>query len=116
MAKEYYEYDTDTNSIKPVVKDGKPKKESKVKGAFAKVDKWKLFKQVVGAVASGCASVVMSKYLRANMPGSDSAFEKAVMGVGVYFITGVVGSKVAKYTEEELDEWRDSVLEAKEED
>ena len=114
MAKEYYEYDTDTKRIKPMVKDEKPKKENNVKGAFAKVDKWKLFKQVVGAVASGCASVVMSKYLRANMPGSDSVFEKAVMGIGVYFITGVVGSKVAKYTEEELDEWRDSILETKE--
>lgn len=115
MAKQYYEFDTDTEKVtrnvtEEVLKKEEPKKKLDI---FKGIDKWKVFKQVVGAVASGCASIVVSKYLKANIPESSSAFEKGVMGVGTYFITGVVGSAVAKYAEQELDDWRDSIMIAK---
>lgn len=114
MAKQYYEFDTEENKITANVTDKVKSKMDEAGGIFAKVDKWKIFKQVVGMAASGCASVVVSKYLKANIPESSTAFEKGVMGVGMYMITGVVGSKVAKYAEQELDEWRDSVMMVKE--
>ena len=114
MAKEYYEFDTDKNKITANVTEKVKEKTEKASGAFAKVDKWKVFKQVVGMAASGCASIVISKYMKANMPESTNLAEKAVMGIGMYFITGIVGSKVAKYAEAELDEWRDSVMMIKE--
>lgn len=88
--------------------------ELKRKPAFlAKVDKWKVFKQVVGAAASGCATVVMHKYLKASLPEAENMFDKAVMAAGTYFITGVVGAKVTKYVEQELDEWHDSITQVK---
>lgn len=114
MAKQYYEFDTEENKITANVTDKVKSKMDEAGGIFAKVDKWKIFKQAVGMIASGCASVVVSKYLKANIPESSTAFEKGVMGVGMYMITGVVGSKVAKYAEQELDEWRDSVMMVKE--
>lgn len=108
MAKEYYEFDTETKEISPT-----QEKKGGIREAVAKIDKWKLFKQVVGMAASGCASVVVNRYLKASLPEPQSAFESAVTGVGVYFITGIVGSKVSKYAEQELDEWRDSITEIK---
>lgn len=111
MAKEYYEFDTDTEEIKPTKMAGL---RASVKEKTSKIDKWKLFKNIAGMAASGCASVVMHKYLKTNMPEPQNAFETAVTGVGVYFITGIVGSKVAKYAEQELDEWRDSIMEIRE--
>lgn len=110
VAKEYYEYDPDANELKAVSE----KVAKKGRGIFSGVDKWKVFKQVVGMVASGCASVVINRYLRANMPQPANTFETVVNGVGTYFITGVVGATVSKYAEQELDEWRDSVMIAKE--
>lgn len=95
--KDYYTYDKD--------KEEKPKKQ----GIFSKIDKWKLVKQVVAMAASGCATMVISRYLKANMPESENVFEKAAMGVGMYCITGIVGTKVAEYTEQELDGWRESI-------
>lgn len=86
------------------------------KRIFANVDKWSLFKKIVGTVASGCATIVISKYMKASMPETDSMVDKAVMGVGMYFITGIVGSKVAKYAEQELDEWKDSIMQMKDPD
>lgn len=105
--KEYYEFDSETGAIEPV-------DESTVVQKLKGIDKWKLFKQCVTMAASGCASVVISKYLKGNMPDSANTFEKAVMGIGMYCITGVVSSAVAKYADEELDEWRDSIMMAKE--
>lgn len=104
MKKEYYEFDPDSKEIQPI--DMK----AIVKEKAGKIDKWKLFKQVAGAVASGCASVVVSRYLKANMPETQNIFESAVTGVGMYLITGVVGQQVAKYAEQELDDWRDSIM------
>ena len=106
MGKEYYEFDNETNEIKPLEKDRKKKK---AKGIFDGVDKWKLAKQVIGTVASGCVSIMVSRYLKANMPETDSIVEKAVMGVGMYFFTGVAGSMAAKYAEDELESWRESI-------
>lgn len=108
--KKYYEFDEDTKTITGDVTDKVKDKVDGVGGALAKIDKWKVFKQVVGMAASGCASIVISKYLKANIPDSSNLVEKGVMGVGMYMITGVVGSTVAKYAEQELDEWRDSVM------
>ena len=113
MAKEYYEFDTDEHKITANVTE-RMKTTEKAENMLAKVDKWKLFKQTVSMIASGCASVVMSKYLKANMPESSTMFEKAVMGVGTYFLTGVVGANVSKYVDGELDEWRDSIMSIKE--
>lgn len=109
MTKEYYKFDADKNEITPV-----DKAEIIEEDASPRFDKWKLFKQVAGMVASGCASVVVSRYLKANLPEPANVFESAVTGVGMYFITGIVGAKVAKYAEQELDEWRDSVMMVKE--
>lgn len=97
--KEYYEYDPETNKIEPL--------KSSFKLAWGKLDKWAMFKSIVGMAASGCASIVISKYLKANMPETDNIFDKAVMGVGTYFLTGVVGSAVAKHAEKDLDELKD---------
>lgn len=97
--KEYYEYDPEENKLAPV--------KNNLRVAFKKVDKWGVFKRVVGMAASGCASVVISKYLKANMPPTDNMFDKAVMGIGMYFITGLVGSAVAKHAEADLDEFKD---------
>lgn len=109
MAKEYYEFDPNTKEIKPM-KDGKVKKSKQI---FDGLDKWKLAKQVVSTMASGCASIVISRYLKANMPETESIVEKAVMGVGMYFVTGIVGSMAAKYAEQEMDSWRESVIKSK---
>lgn len=105
--KEYYEFDSETGAIEPV-------DERKILKTLKGIDKWKLFKQIVSMAASGCASVVISKYLKGSMPETSSAVEKTIMGVGMYCITGVVSSAVAKYADEELDEWRDSIMMAKE--
>ena len=105
MSKEYYEFDPDKNEIKPIEAEA-----AYIEAAPGKIDKWKIFKQVIGMVASGCASVVVSRYLKASLPEPQNTFESVVTGVGTYLITGVVGSKVAKYAEQELDEWRDSVM------
>lgn len=99
MKKEYYEYNPEEGKIEPM-KDG-------IKLAIKRIDKWGIFKHAIGMAASGCASVVISKYLKANMPASESMFDKAVMGLGMYFITGLVGSAVAKHVEEDLDEYKD---------
>ncbi len=114
--KEYYEFDTETKTVTKNVTEEVLKKKKPKNDILKGIDKWKVCKQIVGAVASGCASIVISKYLKANIPESSNAFEKGVMGIGIYFITGVVGSKVAKYAEEELDEWRDSVMMVKSEE
>ena len=95
--KDYYTYEE------------KEEKPAKKPGIFSKVDKWKLFKQVVSMAASGCATMVISRYLKANMPESENMFEKATMAIGMYCITGIVGTKVADYTSQELDSWRESV-------
>lgn len=90
--------------------DYEKKPEQKKKGPFANVDKWKLFKHVAAMAASGCASVVVSRYFKANMPESQNVFEKAVTGVGMYFITGIVSTKVSEYVEAELDTFRDGIV------
>ena len=105
MAKEYYEFDTATSELKPVNEEKK-----KRKPIFDGVDKWKIAKQVVSTVASGCVSIALSRYLKVNMPETENIVEKAVMGVGMYFITGVAGSMAAKYAEQEMDSWRESIL------
>lgn len=106
MAKEYYEFDTATSELKPM-DDSKKKK--KRKDIFANVDKWKLAKQIVGAMASGCASIMVGKYLRSSMPATDSMMEKAVMDVGMYVVTGIVGSAAMKYVDQEMDAFRESI-------
>jgi hypothetical protein len=99
--KEYYVYDSSTGEIE----------QTKGLAKFlSKLDKWKVAKQAISMAASGCATVVVSRYLKANMPEAENIFDKAVMGVGMYFITGIVGAKVADYCESELDSWRDSVM------
>ena len=105
VAKEYYEFDTDTSELKPMKKEKKQRKP-----ILEGVDKWKLAKQVVSTVASGCATIALSRYLKANMPETENIVEKAVMGIGMYFITGVAGSMAAKYAEQEMDSWRDSMM------
>ena len=97
--KEYYEYDPEAKKLEPVTNN--------LKLAFKKVDKWGIFKHAIGMVASGCASIVISKYLKANMPPTENVVDKAVMGVGMCFITGLVGSAVAKHAEADLDEFKD---------
>ena len=99
MAKKYYGYDEEEK------KDKKDKK-----GIFSRIDKWKLFKEGIKMVASGCASVVASRYLKSNMPEASSAFDKAVMGVGTYFITGIVGAAASNYVEKELDDFKDGII------
>lgn len=96
MAKDYYSYEKE---------EEKPKK----KGIFSKIDKWKLFKQVATMAMSGCATVVVSRYLKANMPEDTTVAEKAITAVGMYCITGIVGTKVAEYADKELEDWRKSI-------
>lgn len=91
----YYEYDSDTGEIRELDEEEMEK---------AKIDKWEVAKKIVGACASGCATMVVSRYLKLNMPETSSIYERAIMGIGVYFITGVVGSKVAKYAEQEIED------------
>ena len=106
MATELYEYDTEKNEIKPA-------KLGKVRLAWSKIDKWNLFKRVMSVAAGGCASAMTRKYLKANLPEAQSTAETVITGVGVYFMTGLVAEKVSEYTERELDEWRDSIMTAK---
>lgn len=100
--KNYYSYEK-TEPVLDLKKEKKP-------GIFSKVNKKELFKHVGSMVASGCATIVISRYLKANMPESQNIFEKAITGVGLYFITGVVGSKVAEYTENEIDSLYDTLV------
>lgn len=90
MKRGYYKYDDGEDVKKP--------------GIFSKVDKWGLFKTCVKMVASGCASVVVNRYLKANLPEASNMFEKAAMGVGVYFITGSVSAAVSNYADKELED------------
>lgn len=101
--KEYYDYDFDDDKVL----FGKRKK-GKVR-IFSKIDKWEVLKSGVSMAASGCATVVVSKYLKANMPEAESMVDKFIMGAGAYFITGLVGSKVAEYCDKELDDFRRAV-------
>lgn len=78
------------------------------------IDKWGIFKQAACMAASGCATVVVHKLLKTNIPAADNVLEKAVIGVGTYFVTGVVGAKVAEYCEEELDQLKEAALLGKE--
>jgi hypothetical protein len=96
MAKKYYGYEEEEKKEK--------------KGIFSRIDKWKLFKEGVKMVASGCASIVASRYLKSNMPEASSVFDKAVMGVGTYFLTGVVGAAAANYVEKELDDLKEGII------
>lgn len=100
--KEYYEFDVDSNQIKPMSK-------KKLATAFANVDKWKAAKIVVTSVASGCASIVMGKYLKSNMPEAKGIFDKAVMDIGMYCITGAVAKMVSKQVDKEMDDLRESL-------
>ena len=84
--------------------------------AWTKVDKWAMAKKGVGLLASGCASVVISRYLSANIPECESTVDKAVTWVGTYFLTGLVCSKVSKYAEMEMDELRECVMSVTEDD
>ena len=108
--KEYYQFDADEGIIEPMPEQAVQKA---LEEAGLRVDKWKVFKQVVGAVASGCASIVINRYLKAQLPEPSSTIEKIVTGVGVYFVTGVVGSAVEKYAEQELDDWKETVMTVK---
>ena len=96
LAKKYYGYDDEEKKDK--------------KGIFSRIDKWKLFKEGVKMVASGCASIVASRYLKSNMPEASSVFDKAVMGVGTYFLTGVVGAAASNYVEKELDDLKEGFI------
>lgn len=108
MAKELYEYDTEKKEIKPA-------KGGSIRMAWRKLDKWNLFKKIVSVAAGGCASAMVKKYLQANLPEAQSTAEAVVTGVGVYFVTGVVADKVSEYTAKELDDWKDSIVAAKDE-
>ena len=113
MNKEHYDSYSEENGAKEIYVDEteqQSESEETTKKKASKINKWKLFKQAFGMVASGCASVVISRYLKENVPHTDSIAEKAVIGIGTYFITGIVSAKVAKYAEAELDEWKDSVI------
>lgn len=101
-SRKYFAYEETKEQLEEI-ENARPKG---LKRIFSKVDKWKLVKGGVSMAASGCATVVVSKYLKANMPAAEGIFDKAVMGVGLYFITGVVGAKVADYCDKELDEFR----------
>jgi hypothetical protein len=99
MAKDYYAYEKAQEEENP-----KPKKR-----IFSKIDKWKVFKQIASMAMSGCATVVVSRYLKANMPQDTTVAEKVVTGIGMYCITGIVGTKVAEYADQELESWRESI-------
>lgn len=108
--KEYYQFDAEEGVVEPMPEKAVQKA---LEEAGLKVSKWKVFKQIVGAVASGCASIVISKYLKTQLPEPASTLEKAVTGVGVYFVTGVVGSAVGKYADQELEDWKETVMTVK---
>ena len=107
MPKTYYEFDSETNEIAPIEKE---KALEKAKGIFSRVDKWKLFKQLSATVASGCASAVVVKCAENSMPSSMTFMEKVVAKVGLYFISGLVSSKVSKMVESDLDSWKDALM------
>lgn len=110
--KEYYEFDAESGNIEPMPEHVVQKA---LEEAGLRVDKWKVFKQIVGCIASGCASVVINRYLKTQLGESMSMTEKVVSGIGIYFITGIVGSAVDKYAEQELEEWKETVMTVKEE-
>jgi hypothetical protein len=110
--KEYYEFDSENGQIEQMPEHVVQKA---LEEAGLKVNKWKVFKQVVGCVASGCASIVVSKYLKAQVGDSMTLAERIVSGIGVYFITGVVGSAVGKYAEQELEDWKETIMTVKDE-
>lgn len=78
------------------------------------IDKWNIFKQVACMAASGCATVVAHKVVKANLPAADNMFEKVVIGIGTYFVTGVVGAKVAEYCDDELEQFKEAANVGKE--
>lgn len=102
MAKEYYEYDTEKKKITRM-------KDKKKRGFLKNVDKWAVVKRASAMIASGCASAMINRYFKANLPQPTSVMEKVITSAGVYFVTGMVAEKVSEYVESEVDDWRQSL-------
>lgn len=68
---------------------------------------WDIAKTGVGLVASGCATVVLHRYLKGVVPADTTLVEKIVTGLGIYFVAGMVGNKVEKYVYSEMDDIRE---------
>ena len=100
--KKYYKYDEEDS------------KGYSVKEVLKQVKAWDAFKGAVGLVAGGCAAAVMNRYLKGALPEETSTFGKVVTAVGVYFVTGFVGSTVDKHVRNEMDDIWKSVHEADE--
>ena len=96
--REYYAYEPEEEEKK------------RKKTIFSKIDKWEVFKNVATMAASGCATVMVNKYLKASMPDSKGIFDKVVTGIGAYFVTGLIGSKVAEYCDKELESMRENMM------
>lgn len=73
------------------------------------LDCWDVFKGVSGLVAGGCASAVAHRYLKAVVPSGGNVAEKAVIAIGVYFVTGFVGHKVEQYVMSEVDDLKNTL-------
>lgn len=70
---------------------------------------WDIFKGGTGIIAGGCASAMAHRYLAAAVPAGHNFAEKVVIGVGVYFVTGLIGHTVEQYVMGELDDLRNSL-------
>lgn len=75
-------------------------------------DGWDIAKAGLGLVASGCATVVLHKYLKGVIPSETSIAEKIVTGIGIYFMSGMVGKKVDEYVRSEMEDIRKAFKEA----
>ena len=91
----------------------KPKKE-RVTLKDLGVDGWSVAKTILGAAAGSCATVALHKYAKNAVPDDVSVFEKAVIAVGIYFVTGMVGNQVGEYVKSEVDSVRQAVENANE--
>ena len=89
MSKKYYSMD--------------PGKDNRTMKEKYGIDGWDIAKAGVGIVASGCATVMVHKYLKGVIPIGNSVPEKILTGVGIYFVSGMVGNKVESYVCSEME-------------
>lgn len=68
------------------------------------MNKITIVKSVTGLIASAGAGAVVSNAIKATTPADVTKFNKVMIGVGSFAITGLVGAAAAKHVEGMIDE------------
>ena len=79
------------------------------------MNKITIVKSVTGLIASAGAGAVVSNAIKATTPGDINKFNKVMIGVGSFAITGLVGAAAAKHVEGMIDEVTDKINPEKDE-